>query len=232
MRGGKIGALFLVSLLALAGVGAVYAAWTDQLHIYTRVETGSVGWRIIDHSATYVYKVYNCEIQDDPCNDYGSEIWVDYNSKTMAESQAWMAREFHDCIWEPIAEAETVIPTGYDDKYGRMLFHNLFPDIDFKADFKIEYFGTIPGKINRIDITGDQGVVTDYAVWTLTVNGVPYCTFDELVGVQLHAGDEIYLELTINFPEEDYLMSMERHHCDIYIDIIQWNDYPCDPPTP
>lgn len=224
MKGAKIGALFLVSLIALAGVGAGYAAWTDRIHIYTRVQTGSVGWRIIDHSATYVWKIYDCTNQPDPSGDCGTEILVDYDHNNWADALAFVNREYSDCTIIPVAQAETVIPTGYDDHYGRMLFNNLFPDIDFKADFFIDYFGTIPAKISSIQVVGDQGVITPYAVWTLKVNGVSY-NWNEIFGVQLHAGDTIYLELTIRFPENADLMSMPRTECDIYINIVQWNEY-------
>jgi hypothetical protein len=36
----KIGAIFLISMIALAGTGAAYALWYEDLYIYTYIETG------------------------------------------------------------------------------------------------------------------------------------------------------------------------------------------------
>jgi hypothetical protein len=38
----KLGAMFLVSMLALAGTGAAYALWFEDLYIYTDIYTGDV----------------------------------------------------------------------------------------------------------------------------------------------------------------------------------------------
>jgi hypothetical protein len=38
----KIGAIFLVSVLAIAGAGAAYALWFEDLYIYTDIYTGTV----------------------------------------------------------------------------------------------------------------------------------------------------------------------------------------------
>jgi len=38
----KVGAIFLVSVLAIAGAGAAYALWFEDLYIYTDIYTGTV----------------------------------------------------------------------------------------------------------------------------------------------------------------------------------------------
>jgi hypothetical protein len=44
MKQAKIGAIFLMSLIALAGVGSGYAWWTEDLVIDGEVELGTFGW--------------------------------------------------------------------------------------------------------------------------------------------------------------------------------------------
>jgi hypothetical protein len=38
----KLGAIFLMSMIALAGTGAAYALWFEDLYIYTDIHTGNV----------------------------------------------------------------------------------------------------------------------------------------------------------------------------------------------
>ena len=38
----KLGAIFLVSVLAIAGAGAAYALWFEDLYIWTDIWTGEV----------------------------------------------------------------------------------------------------------------------------------------------------------------------------------------------
>ena len=56
MKTAKIGAIFLVSVMALAGVTAGYAWWTDHLYIRGTVTTDNFGaeWDLIDFPCTYI----------------------------------------------------------------------------------------------------------------------------------------------------------------------------------
>ena len=56
MRQAKIGAIFLMSVITLAGVGAGYAAWTDTVFINGYITTGSVDLNIVGYSGTWVWK--------------------------------------------------------------------------------------------------------------------------------------------------------------------------------
>ena len=58
MKTAKIGAMFLISILALAGIGMGYAAWTDTITITGSVNTGSVEWAFTGYSGTWVWKVW------------------------------------------------------------------------------------------------------------------------------------------------------------------------------
>jgi hypothetical protein len=43
MKTAKLGALFVISVMALAGTGAAYALWFDYLHLDIDVQTGYIG---------------------------------------------------------------------------------------------------------------------------------------------------------------------------------------------
>ena len=58
MRRNKIGAFFLVSTLALAGVGISYAGFTDYIQVYAKVDTATVKLDIVDYSCTVIYKIW------------------------------------------------------------------------------------------------------------------------------------------------------------------------------
>ena len=53
----KIGTVFLVSMLALAGLGASYAGFSDMITVYGEVATATVELEITGYSGTWVYKV-------------------------------------------------------------------------------------------------------------------------------------------------------------------------------
>jgi hypothetical protein len=46
MKGAKIGVIFLVAIMSVAGVGASYAAWTKSVDIYTAATTGYIDFTI------------------------------------------------------------------------------------------------------------------------------------------------------------------------------------------
>ena len=52
MKTAKLGALFMVSLMAIAGVGASYAVWSDQVAITATATTGYLEYRITDFSVS------------------------------------------------------------------------------------------------------------------------------------------------------------------------------------
>lgn len=58
MRKDKIGTIFLVTVLALAGVGISYAGFTDSITVYGTADTATVVLDIEAYSGTDVYKVY------------------------------------------------------------------------------------------------------------------------------------------------------------------------------
>jgi hypothetical protein len=51
MKTAKIGAIFCISVMALAGTGAAYALWFEELHLWTDIYTGTVDvdWSLGDY---------------------------------------------------------------------------------------------------------------------------------------------------------------------------------------
>lgn len=158
-----MGALFLVSILSLAGVGVAYAGFTDEIHIYGTIETGTVeidwiGW----YSGTYVYKVWGLQ-EPTPLGkpDYYNleeEILI-YRGflndiPTEAEVLQWAADNHGFAELVAFAEAGDgayTFPDGTESDVD-MEFDNLFPCIDFCADFIFHYGGSIPARINLAEM--------------------------------------------------------------------------------
>jgi hypothetical protein len=243
MRQAKIGAIFLVSIIALAGVGAGYAAWRDTIFINGYINTGSVYLDVIDYSGTWVWKDLNtdeCVVLHNP------NVAPSINSILVAS--AW-AQPMLDDTGEPI------------DDWHEMHFDNLFPCIVFTADIKMQYTGTIPVKIEFLswgwygeDVTLPDGTVVDWLDYLWSLGEIQYTYYIEQVdgdqipveeGFQLHEGDIIYLEVSIHIPQDvyfdlnddgedepymtDFLMGVSGSGiCDI--GVIQWNEWQPSPP--
>ena len=65
MEKNKIGTIFLISVLALAGIGASYAGMTDSIKIYGTVKTATVDLEIDSYSGTWIWKVWGEGITDE-----------------------------------------------------------------------------------------------------------------------------------------------------------------------
>jgi hypothetical protein len=59
MKRNKIGSIFLVSVLALAGIGISYAGFFDTIHVYGKVDTATVTLDLKAYSKTYVWKIWD-----------------------------------------------------------------------------------------------------------------------------------------------------------------------------
>jgi hypothetical protein len=212
----KIGAIFLVSIMALTAIGAGYSAWFDTITIHGTVGTGSVEWYVSEYSGTYAWKVYGA-----PDTDYGVETVVTGNPEfSVPESEGFR-----------VAYAEAM--PGNGDPYDvNVVFENLFPCIDFIADIEITYTGTVPGKIN--DISFEVPVGYEW-INELILSGDIYATArcnEEVVelGYQLHKDDVIHIELHIHIPQDNSLMDLSGSFTATF-EVMQWNEY-VPPPDP
>jgi len=59
MKTTKISSMFLISVIAIAGIGVSYAGLTDYIQIYGEVTVATVEMEIEIYSGTWVWKVWN-----------------------------------------------------------------------------------------------------------------------------------------------------------------------------
>jgi len=221
----KLGLFFIISALALAGVGASYSTWFDTITIEGSVTTGSVSWEVQQISETHVWKIHGLP---EPYNqEWGNEIYVDYLSLSQNEIQTL----FQGYTIEEIASSTVSVS---EDKHSvTVQYNNLFPCIRFKTDIIIEYTGTVPGKINDIFYEPTSG--TEW-ITPLIASGDIYATAKDAqenvveIGYQLHENDEIHIELWVHIPQQQNLM-LEKGGFSASFEVIQWNEYvPPEPP--
>jgi len=140
MKTAKIGALFLVSVLALAGASAGYAMWSDELYIDGTVNTGTIGAE---------WSIKRC-YDDEAENKQYSEITADIVEDTM---------------YIIITNAYPCITYSVDfDVHctGTILIHLYWDQIILPANF--------PGTITFPDLTGTQIHPGMEALGTITIH--------------------------------------------------------------
>ena len=201
MKNNKIGLIFLGLIIAVAGLGGGYAAWSETITVYGTISTGSVSWEVIDYSGTWVYK----DLNTDECI---------VSDETLSNTNLLL-----------VAYAE-VMP-GIEDYDVYIVFDNLFPCILFKADFVIRYTGTIPGKISGFDYSYTSA---NNWIEPLVNSGDIYVTIrdtdenDIELGYQLHENDEIRVVYWIHIPQQQDLMNVSGSF-KARFEVTQWNEY-------
>ena len=216
MKGKKIGTLFMVSILALAGVGISYAGLTDTITVFGTVNTARVEFEEFSFTGTYVWKVWGCEeTEDTPDNEIVISDDKNYDPSS----------EYPDCNNKLVSFAEASEVDGEDyDSYFE--FDELFPQIPFEATFSFKV-GTIPVKINELDwdFTGD----TDGLLEGLVDDGHIYVTMKtedgEIVeeGTQLHPSDIITLTVHMWIPQDNAYQNLSGSGW-LDLGIVQWTD--------
>jgi len=163
MNTAKLGVIFIVAAMALAGVSAGYAAWFDTITVHGTVSTGDVDINVVDYSGTWVWKVYGCGAPE-------NEIYVWHGFVgDLPDVQAM----FSGCTVELISKAyaaQAADASGVliDDAI-TVIYDNLFPCIDFKVDYLFHYDGSIPARIAVTDpvFTGTDADFFNNLIWTL-----------------------------------------------------------------
>jgi len=171
MKQNKMSVMFLATILALAGIGVTYAGFTDAISVYGTVDTATVDINVVQwYSGTWVWKVWGPTYQ-------GSEIYIYHGwvgtqpttpGQVLALPQHQGATNAELFSWSYAAvgtsHGDPAVPYDVD-----MVYHNLFPCIDFSADFIFHYDGTIPAKINIAQIFPiDESKYDDSGVGFLT----------------------------------------------------------------
>jgi hypothetical protein len=221
----KLGLLFMVLVIALAGLGAAYAAWLDEIVIRGTVETGDVDIEVVKLSDMEVYK-------DLDTDDMVIVSYVKYGNGTVVH-------EFGDIPANPYLVAWTDTTNPRDDVIEFEMV-NLFPCIDFEVDAWLHYTGSIPAKINAINwevlaggnwinpliASGDiMAIAREWDPATHTIGAVVEA------GYQLHYCDWIYLKLKVHIPQDEFYMD-KSGRMRATLEVVQWNEYPHIAPTP
>ena len=247
MSTAKLGVIFIVTAMALAGLGAGYAAWFDTITVEGTVSTGSVKLDIEAYSGTDVYKVYGPDIApNDEIRFFRGYDFERPDPTDLAAVRTYFGLAESTTI-ELIASAWSHDYTGDGTFDFGMTYDNLFPSIDFTADFILHYEGTIPVKVNVADLI----MYTDWLAELYAAGGVSIkayrCTVTDAnqplgpenyptettevvdLGTQLHFCDYVVVKLTIHLPQNDYWQTRTGEFAG-RIGVIQWNEYDNDRP--
>jgi len=196
----KIGTVFLVSMLALAGLGASYAGFSDIITVYGEVDTATVELEITGYSGTWVYKVLST-----------GAVYTTHIANEMAGNPDYLLVAYSEAMPDP---------SGVYDVY--MKWWNIFPCIDFMADIQVHYIGSIPGHVTVNNLEWDAGFVQfiPYTTWHYYDSlGYEITEFP----IQMHYCDTIDIVVTIHIPQDD---DLQGQHGEFWFDInaIQWYD--------
>ena len=217
----RLGILFLVLVIALGGIGAAFAAWTDTVTISGTVNTGTVDIVIEATSGTEVYK----DLRDDSM--VACYYREDHGVKT------------YNLDLGPLPPPGGLLVAWADgditgDDAMSFEFQNIFPteNFTFFVDALFQYVGTVPAKINSIttsNVVDPDGILDELDIQTVALrwdhdNQVPLSeTVD--IGTQLHQGDWVWVVLGIVVPQDNNLMGKSASGT-ITIELIQWNEGP------
>ena len=266
MKGNKVGTMFFISILVLAGIGISYAGFTDSIAIYGSVNTATVDIELVGwYSGTWVYKIWGFTVTPIPpifdydVYDLANEILIirGYagHVATIADVSDWAAANGGNAQLVSFSEAKegtTHDETPYDVDF---IYDNLFPCIDFSADFIFHYAGSIPAKIDTAIIhsenpwlqelwamyqddpaAGFGAYVEAYRCYpwideeTGEITGW-YIDYEDPVdvGYQLHYCYYVYVKLVIHIPQDNDYQGLKGIFT-AKIGVIQWNDQCVDNP--
>jgi len=261
----KIGSIFIITTLALASIGISYAGFTDEIHIFGTVNTGTVDLEIIDwYSGTWVFKTWNINDMWTIPNfqyttlDVYNEILIfsgwSNNAPTEDQVKAWANLNGGNAELVSFSEAKpgtTHEDVTYDVDFE---YDNLFPCIDFTADFILHYIGSIPAKIDVAEIFSENGWLQElWAMYKADSNAgfgayveayrcQPLISNEEIIdwaidyndpvdiGYQLHYCNYVYVKLVIHLPQDNNYQGLSGIFTG-KVGVIQWNDQ-CEEPQP
>jgi hypothetical protein len=168
MKRNKVGSIFMVSVLALAGIGISYAGFYDEIYVYGTVDTATVeidwiGW----YSGTWVWKIWIIDPVGEPPLPPGPYDYYSIQEEILiyrgfqahypgaAAIENWASANGFGAMLVSYAVAKPgqMINPETDEPFDvEMEYDNLFPCIDFCADFIFHYGGSIPAKVNIAEI--------------------------------------------------------------------------------
>jgi len=228
----KIGVIFLVSVLALAGIGISYAGWTDSIAVSGTVQTGKVMFEVTEYSGTWVWKQISTHGK---ITHTGSVAATDLNEdgKLNDDPNGFYGNNDYELV--AYSYAHNSVQTVNEQVYFE--FVNLFPCVDFSADFKFT-IGTIPVFLTATQVVWTNEKINN--VPTPWINGIPDAPVPT-IGVKIYdaAGNQIYPTtadkiqlhpgvtytwvLTIHIPQDNAYMNAYAEGS-ASMSIIQWSD--------
>ena len=227
---GKIGAIFLISIMALAGIGAGYAMWSDTVTIHGAIATGTVkvgiydvstddpGPNYLDGGLLYPDGKNPGETRTLNVNDHGTwDLWTEpghneegkniasHDSENLGESVCTKKIDGRDIVfYDQITET----------------IKNAYPWYKTGTTVWISNCGTIPVKINSVKHTNIDGTAPeilnyididfwqlreydDVTGWTIGAYGNDAVTLTAaMLGYQLEPCHTLEMDIEFHFIEE------------------------------
>ena len=212
-RLGKVGVLFLALVLALGGIGAAFAAWTDTLTISGTVSTGSL-------CMGFLYPEKDIEIKDQG-PDWTCDTGTLFNVRPVPEGK--------DVGNTTLISVEDTDGDGCKDTM-TLLMNDVYPSYYNHIDFWLIAGGTIPQIIHSVDFTFDGETKTLYQTGYLLWPDKFELYWGDNFGVQRHPGDQTNMSFDYHFLQ-DLLEQNHQYTLTIHINTVQWNKYVAGPLT-
>jgi len=225
---GKVGLLFLVLVIALASVGAAFAAWTDTVTFRGTVDTGEVCWQFA--SAT---------IDDDNMPPNG--MWeFPTTHPDLTCNPGFVPNTAGAFFWpldKNVGWGEVVLVPDADGHNKRLdvTLHNTYPCYFNEVAFYLNNCGDIPIKVWKVIING----VAYYA-------GTPYaaidCNGDGEADVEISWNDNFGTQYEPGTPNPSeysfwiHVLQPAPQNATLRFTIelwcVQWNEYVAGPLSP
>lgn len=220
----KLGAIFMVTAFAFAGVGISYAGFYDEILVTGYVDVATVTLDLEYYSCTEIWKVWGGSAPIDEV--YIWHGWCDQRPTADQVISATGAQFAMPVSWANASEIDE--DTVYVE------FDNIFPCVNFIADFVFHYEGSIPAKIQEPEIVFDP----DFPVELEKFIEIQFYEFNELTmekgnrlftPIQVHLCNYVYVMVIINLEQNNNLQNLEGGFS-FTINAKQWNDE-CETPS-
>jgi hypothetical protein len=136
---------FIVILMALAGIGAGYAMWSDTIQIDGTVETGNVcvGIRCLEVNDPVDHYDYNVNLP----------LWMQHDPGSTYQDLFVPCPEMKDVGWVECLNVEEKCMHEQDQMYQIIDFyaHHTYPLYYFDVTFEIANCGSVPVKLLMIE---------------------------------------------------------------------------------
>lgn len=202
---GKTAMPFLALMLAMAMIGTAYAMWSKTLYVYGYVDTGELDWEFI-HPFTYT--------------DHGLDWTSDdglINVRQLDKDVGSTAYRFIDSDGDG------------DNDILEVTMKNVYPSYYEHMSFWVRNNGTIPLKIKKVIIDGQEFTAPFYVKLDLNGDGKDDVEiyYGDSFGVQLHPYPTIPYKADISFEIHVLQGAPQGETLSFTIEIVavQWNEY-------